>query len=138
MTDEYKVGYGRPPKKTQFKKGRSGNPRGRPKRSRNFKTALRDNLHTLVTVSVDGKSRQIPRAEAIALGLISGSLKGDNRARESLLRAMQVTGLLDEQEEAERGLSAEEQQAFELHEALLRQKIEAEIAGRRGAKKKTK
>ncbi len=136
MTKEYKVGYGRPPQKTQFKKGCSGNPKGRPKRSRNFKTALRENLHSLVAVSVDGKSRQIPRAEAIALSLISGSLKGDNRARDALLRAMQVTGLLDEQEEAERGTSAEEQQVLALHEALLRRQIEAQLKAKHRAKTK--
>jgi hypothetical protein len=27
----YKVGYGKPPRATQFKRGRSGNPKGRPK-----------------------------------------------------------------------------------------------------------
>lgn len=32
-TDEHKVGYGRPPVETQFKKGQSGNPRGRPKKA---------------------------------------------------------------------------------------------------------
>jgi hypothetical protein len=30
----YEIGYRKPPKATQFRKGRSGNPRGRPKRSK--------------------------------------------------------------------------------------------------------
>ena len=29
--DDYEVGYGRPPKSGQFKKGQSGNPKGRPR-----------------------------------------------------------------------------------------------------------
>lgn len=38
MADDYEIGYGKPPKQTQFRKGQSGNPRGRPKRK---KPALR-------------------------------------------------------------------------------------------------
>ena len=34
--DDYEVGYGKPPKNTQFRKGVSGNPRGRPKKSLDF------------------------------------------------------------------------------------------------------
>ena len=32
---EQRIGYGRPPKRTQFEKGQSGNPKGRRKGSRN-------------------------------------------------------------------------------------------------------
>lgn len=37
----YDVGYGKSPKETQFRKGQSGNPKRRPKRSRNLVTCLR-------------------------------------------------------------------------------------------------
>jgi hypothetical protein len=36
----YSVGYGRPPKHTRFKPGRSGNPKGRPRGSRNLSTEM--------------------------------------------------------------------------------------------------
>ena len=31
-SNDYEVGYGKPPKTTQFKKGTSGNPKGRPRK----------------------------------------------------------------------------------------------------------
>ena len=40
MSDKYEVGYGKPPKRTQFKKGRSGTPKGKPACRKNFKTEL--------------------------------------------------------------------------------------------------
>ena len=42
--DDYEVGYGKPPRHTWFKKGQSGNPRGRPCGSKNLKTLLSEAL----------------------------------------------------------------------------------------------
>jgi hypothetical protein len=36
----YNVGYGKPPVQTRFRKGQSGNPKGRGKGSRNFATVF--------------------------------------------------------------------------------------------------
>ena len=46
MGDEQPVGYGNPPKESRFKKGQSGNQRGRPKGSKNLKTDLAEELQT--------------------------------------------------------------------------------------------
>ncbi len=62
----YEVGYGRPPKDTQFKKGVSGNPSGKPKRKTTppkSSAELRLELaNELVPATIDGK-RKLIRSE---------------------------------------------------------------------------
>lgn len=51
MTDDYEVGFGKPPKHTQFEKGRSGNPKGRPKGSKNIPMLVREIFDEKVLVN---------------------------------------------------------------------------------------
>jgi Family of unknown function (DUF5681) len=37
-SENYRVGKGRPPRRTRWKKGQSGNPKGRPKGAKNLTT----------------------------------------------------------------------------------------------------
>jgi Family of unknown function (DUF5681) len=59
------VGYRRPPKTTQFKKGKSGNPRGRPKGSRNVGAVLRDVIDQKFQITENGKIRRLPGLEVV-------------------------------------------------------------------------
>jgi Family of unknown function (DUF5681) len=81
----YKVGYGKPPKAGQFKKGKSGNPQGRPKGSLNLATDLRAELGEKITVREDGRSRKISKQRALIKSLMAKGLQGDARATASLL-----------------------------------------------------
>jgi hypothetical protein len=79
------VGYGKPPKHTQFVKGQSGNPKGRPKGSRNFATVIQDELKKRVAVTEDGKRKKITKREAVAKQLVNKAAAGDHRAIPILL-----------------------------------------------------
>jgi len=76
---EYDVGYGKPPRATRFPKGQSGNPRGRPKRSRNTSTLLAKAFNELIVVNENGKRRRITKREAMVKQLVTKAAAGDFR-----------------------------------------------------------
>jgi Family of unknown function (DUF5681) len=83
--DDETVGYKRPPKATQFKPGKTGNARGRPKGSRKLDADLVEMLSQVMTVREDGKTRRISRQEAILRRLLSQALQGDEKAIKLIL-----------------------------------------------------
>jgi len=81
----YKIGYGKPPKATRFKRGKSGNPKGRPKGSLNLATDLTAELGEHITVREDGRPRKVSKQRALIKSLMAKALQGDVRATTSLL-----------------------------------------------------
>jgi hypothetical protein len=79
-TDRYEVGYGKPPKSTQFKKGRSGNPKGRPKTKLSAEQTFKEIFAKKVMATVDGKKRSINGMEAIFMQLRAKASAGDLKA----------------------------------------------------------
>src|SRR5215831_17947385 len=82
-SDPYKVGYGKPPRHSQFKKGQSGNPKGRPKEVKAHMPVSRIIRHSLseeVQGQVNGKTRKMTALEAIIEVQSAKALKGDTRA----------------------------------------------------------
>jgi Family of unknown function (DUF5681) len=77
---DYEVGYGKPPAHTRFKKGQSGNPRGRPPGAKNLKTLLSEVLSEPVIVTENGGQRKITKREAIVAQLVNRSATADWRA----------------------------------------------------------
>jgi len=101
---DYEVGFGKPPKHTQFRKGHSGNPKGRARGSRNASTLLDDALKERVTVSENGTRRSLTKLEAILKQLVNKAAQGDHRATQLLL-AHQIPRI--EEHEASRSAIAE-------------------------------
>src|SRR5215510_13877710 len=81
-----KVGPGNPPRHTRFKPGQSGNPKGRPKGSKNLATELQQQLRKKVTITVEGKPKRMTVQEVIARRLANDSMKGTTKAMELLIR----------------------------------------------------
>jgi hypothetical protein len=86
----YEVGYGKPPVATRFRKGRSGNPRGRPKGARGIRTLLDEALGQEITISEGGRTSRISKREALILSLITKAIKGDMRAAAQTLRLIEA------------------------------------------------
>jgi hypothetical protein len=78
------VGYKRPPCKTQFKPGKSGNPLGRPKRKVDMSTALNQAFNDKILVSGLGKS--LTGMEAFVQSIVDRVLKGESKAIPELMR----------------------------------------------------
>ena len=79
-SDDSPVGYKKPPAHSRFEKGKSGNPRGRPKKGPNFMEDAAEILGGTVTGQAKGKSITLPMVEAMFRTLCRRALKGDNRA----------------------------------------------------------
>ncbi len=81
-------GYGKPPTATRFKKGRSGNPNGRPK-NRHKSVPYDSVLGQMVTIREDGRERRVTAAEAFLLQLTQKGLAGDSAAARDSLDAIE-------------------------------------------------
>ena len=80
-----KVGYGNPPKHTQFRPGQSGNPKGRSKGVRNFTTDVKQTLMMPIRINSGGRARKVTTQKGALMLLREKALKGDSRALDQLL-----------------------------------------------------
>jgi hypothetical protein len=80
LVEEYRVGNKRPPLQTRFRPGQSGNPKGRPPKSRNLKNELFDELSERIPVREGGRRRMISKQRGLVKALINRGLSSDVRA----------------------------------------------------------
>jgi|HubBroStandDraft_4_1064222.scaffolds.fasta_scaffold308558_2 hypothetical protein len=79
------VGFCRPPQATRFKKGVSGNPKGRPKGSLNVATAFTKALREKVVINEGGKRKTVTKLEAALKQLVNKAASGDHRSCQQLI-----------------------------------------------------
>ena len=118
---DYEVGYRKPPRHTRFKKGQSGNPRGRPSGSKNLSTLLSEVLNELVVVAESSGRRKITKRRAIIMQLVNQAAKADWRATKLLLDILQAIEARAEPATAEGSFDAADAKVIELLRARFRQ-----------------
>jgi hypothetical protein len=90
------VGYRRPPVNRRFKPGQSGNPKGRPKARKNFKTIFAELLNgKLKARDKSGRIRIITRQEAMIEIMINKALAGDPKAFEKVVQVADKFGVFN-------------------------------------------
>ncbi len=125
---KFKVGYKRPPTETRFKKGQSGNAKGRPRGTRNFKTDLREELAEPVNVREGGRERTVSSQRAAVKQLRAKALKGDQRALERWLLLAERYDLEDTADETEQELAGADRMIIARFKDRVLQEHEAEKA----------
>jgi hypothetical protein len=92
---------GQPPRDTRFRKGRSGNPSGRPKKVASFKADLAAELQQKLVLVENGKQQRVSKQRAFIKTLVAAAIKKDIRAVNALLACMRFFGVGSEQVVAE-------------------------------------
>lgn len=92
------TGYKKPPEHTRFKKGQSGNPKGRPKgKLKAPRERLEEELRKKVTVVENGKRQVVTKLDVIIMNLVNNAAKADKKALDYLFKG----GYLSKAEAAE-------------------------------------
>lgn len=87
----YKVGYGKPPKEHQFKKGQSGNSKGRRPRTKNASKLLAIELDELIVVRDGNREKRITKREALFKALVNDAITNKPNARPLLVKLLDIS-----------------------------------------------
>lgn len=86
----YEVGFGKPPRATQFQKGQSGNARGRPKGSKNFEHEVKAAFGRKIVIQESGRPRRITIGQAMLMKLTAKAVGGDMGALRLAIGLLQM------------------------------------------------
>ena len=124
------VGYGRPPAATRFKKGQSGNPKGRPKGRKSVGKIFSDALHRIIEVREGERIRAMSKIEAVIEVNLNKALKGDHRSFAKLMDVADKLGIVELPDEQKFFMSKDEidaarEKLARIIEAKVREGVEA-------------
>lgn len=92
----YTVGYGKPPIHTRFRKGESGNPRGKKKGQKSLKAVVEKVFQEKVSIRTARGTRQVTKLDALVQKLMNDALTGDAKAVVHIVRLAKEAGLTQE------------------------------------------
>jgi len=92
--DDYVVGYGKPPKHAQFKKGQSGNPNGKPTKAKSLQELIAEEGGKLVSITENGVQITLTKMEVAVKAAVNKAMKGDHK---SLLLIMHIQSLSEKE-----------------------------------------
>ncbi|MET4808189.1 DUF5681 domain-containing protein [Limibacillus sp. MBR-115] len=133
--EDDRVGYGRPPRQHRFRKGQSGNPRGRPKGSLNVLDLLAIELNRKLTLREGDRTRVDSKLAAIIARFVESGLKGDPKVMMALIR---MSELLASYEAKVAPVAATKTDQEILARWAERQRQTAKANGRKGRRKNRK
>lgn len=133
MPDDYEVGYKKPPPQTRFRKGWSGNPKGRPKATKNLKTDLMEELAERISLREGTTQKRVSKQRAMVKSLTAKAIKGDTRAASAILGM--IYRLLEDETTVEdhAPLTGEERAVLESLEARFLHRARRKTGGKAGS-----
>jgi hypothetical protein len=124
--NDYEVGYGKPPAERRFKKGVSGNPRGRPRGSKNIGLLLEEELSNKILINENGKRTTITKRQGIVKQMVNRAVGGNDRAVRLILER---TSEIEKNEARFRGHDGSERVSVGIIQAVMA-RVDAEKARR--------
>ena len=125
--ESYAVGYGKPPKNSQFQPGKSGNPAGRRKGLRNLRTDVRRTLAMPIRVKEAGRTRTKSTQEGALLTLREKALRGNERPLDRLLELAERHNNDLTESGADQTLPADDQAMLDAYAAEIRATVIAPV-----------
>ena len=107
------AGYKRPPKDRCWKKGQSGNPKGRRPGHRNLAAALAAVLRENVSVCANGEEQEMTKLEAVTRQLVDKAMNGDPRVMQQLLNEIHKNEARAERDDSAKPLAGVDREVIE-------------------------
>ena len=118
--DDYEIGYKKPPKQAQFQPGQSGNPKGRPKGSKNLATDLQEELGQKIVITEGNKKQTVTKQRAMLKTMFAKALKGDARSATVLINLILGLHQVNDDQANDTALSADDAAILAACEAKLK------------------